>query len=78
MLTTLKVSFCCTPCGLAQMETEMKDRTEKAHLLPGGGVREKQVYQQPQGMAYQEPMMMPPQQQTGVAYPAPTKGQPHY
>lgn len=82
-LIRMQVSFFCTPCGLAQMETEIKDRAEKAQLLPPGAGHEKQPYQQQQGMVYQEPMMAPQQQvqqqQTGVAYPPPVKGQqPNY
>ncbi|KAM0722285.1 hypothetical protein Q7P37_001726 [Cladosporium fusiforme] len=51
------VSLCCTPCGVAQMNTEMKDRAEKAHLMPQHG------YVQPQGMAYQQPYPQQPYQQ---------------
>jgi len=55
------------------METEMKDRAEKAQLLNGPG--EKQPYRQQQGMAYQEPAIpLPPQQQTGVTYQPSAKG----
>lgn len=69
-----QVSFCCTPCGLAQMETEIRDRAEKALLLPG---HEKQPYQQQPGMAYQQPIMaaQPLGQEIGVTRPPPEKGQ---
>lgn len=75
MLTQeMQVSFCCTPCGLAQMETEIRDRAEKAQLLRPV---EKQPYQQQKEMAYQQPIMapQPPEQETSVVGSAPEKGQ---
>lgn len=53
-----QVSMCCTPCGVAQMNTEMKDRAEKAMLLPQHGYQS-----HPQGMAYQQQPYPPPQPQ---------------
>lgn len=75
MLTQeIQVSFCCTPCGLAQMETEIRDRAEKAQLLRPV---EEQPYQQQAEMAYRQLIMAPqlPEQETGVVGSAPEKGQ---
>jgi len=62
------------------METELKDRAEKAQLLPPGVSHEKQPYnQQPQVMVYQEPIKAPQyeheHEQTVIVHPLPAKGQ---
>lgn len=60
------LAACCTPCEMAQAETELKDRAASAKLLPTTA-NEKLGYEsvpQDQKMIYQSPA--PPVQQ---AYP---------
>lgn len=61
-----QVSLCCTPCGIAQMNTEMKDRAEKAQLLPPQGYQA-----HPQGMTYQQPQPQPQPMYPVVPHPQP-------
>lgn len=67
-LTLLRqISYCCTPCAIAQMNTEMKKRAEQAHLNP-----QQMGYQpQTQRMVYQAPQ----EKHTPQVNPQPTAPQ---
>lgn len=65
--TDCLASYFCAPCSLAQMETELKDRAQKAQSASDMQRQQQQdttgyyPVQQQQGMVYAQPGQQPPQ-----------------